>query len=114
VELGIKRCTWTYTRSDTDSPPAREVILTVLQQLLFVEESMGDPETVFVRTEEDRSGLQGIKVWAPQLRQLQERDRMTLQVLLDLVDWLTSPHDLYPRHSVAANGMGDPTSAPGL
>ena len=40
-----------------------------------------------MRTEEGRSGTQEIRVWAPQLKQLGDRDRKTLQSILDLVDW---------------------------
>lgn len=62
------------------------------------EESMGDlQETTIVRTEESRSGTQEIKVWAPQLKQLKDRDWTTLQCLLDLSDWrvlyMTSTRD---------------------
>ncbi len=45
-------------------------------------------ETTFVRTEEDRSGTQDIKVRAPELKQLKDRDRTTLQDILDLTDWV--------------------------
>ena len=55
------------------------------QHLLFVEVSM--QETTFVSTDEGRNGTQEIKVWAPQLKQLMDRDRKILQCILDLTDW---------------------------
>ena len=58
-------------------------------------------ETTFVRTEEGRSGTQEIRVWAPQVKQLLDRDRKTLQCILDLIDWwglhMTSTPDTTQR-----------------
>ena len=72
------------------------------QHLLFVEDSTGSmQETTFVRTEEGRSGTQEIRVWAPQVKQLLDRDRKTLQCILDLIDWrglhITSTPDTTQR-----------------
>ena len=47
----------------------------------------GMQETTFVRTGEGRNGIQEIKVWAPQLKQLTDKDCKTLQCILDLTDW---------------------------
>ena len=58
------------------------------QQLLFLEENLGNPQdTTFGRTEGDRSGTQDMKVWAPGLKQLRDRDHIMLQNILDLTDW---------------------------
>lgn len=55
-------------------PPASH--LSLPQNLLFIQESMGNlQETTFVRTEEGRSGTLEITVWAPQLEQLKASDR---------------------------------------
>ena len=72
------------------------------RHLLFVEESKGSSqETTFVRTEEDRSGTQEIRVWSPQMKQLLDRDHQTLQGILDLIDWwglhMTSTPDTTQR-----------------
>ena len=58
------------------------------QQLLFLEENRGNPQdTTFGRTEGGRSGTHEMKVWAPGLKQLRDRDRIMLQDILDLTDW---------------------------
>ena len=67
-------------------PPASRPSLP--RHLLFVEESKGNTQaTTFVGKEEIRSGTQEIRVWAPQMQKLLERDRQTLQGILDLTDW---------------------------
>jgi hypothetical protein len=58
------------------------------QQLLFLEETLGNPQdTTFGRTEGGRSGTQEMTVWAPRLKQLRDRDHIMLQNILDLTDW---------------------------
>jgi hypothetical protein len=58
------------------------------QQLLFLEENIGNPEdATFGRTEGGRNGTQEMKVWTPGLKQLRDRDRIMLQDILDLTDW---------------------------
>ena len=67
-------------------PPASRPSLP--QQLLFLEENRGNlQDTTFGRTEGGRSGAQEMKVWAPGLNQLRDRDRIILQNILDLTDW---------------------------
>jgi hypothetical protein len=41
----------------------------------------------FGRTDGGRSGIQEMKVWAPGLKQLRDRDSIMLQNVLDLTDW---------------------------
>ena len=54
----------------------------------FPEENVGNQEdTTFRRTEGGRNGTQEMKVWAPGLKQLRDRDRTILQDILDLTDW---------------------------
>ncbi len=70
---------------ETLSPDSRP---SLPRHLLFVEESKGNTQaTTFVGTKEIRSGTQEIRVWAPQMKQLLDRDRQTLQCILDLTDW---------------------------
>ena len=67
-------------------PPASRPSLP--QQLLFLEENRGNlQDTTFGRTEGGRSGAQEMKVRAPGLNQLRDRDRIILQNILDLTDW---------------------------
>jgi hypothetical protein len=44
-------------------------------------------DTTFGRTDGGRSGIQEMKVWAPGLKQLRDRDNIMLQNILDLTDW---------------------------
>ena len=58
------------------------------QHLLFLEENLGNPQDrTFGRTDGGRSGIQEMKVWAPGLKQLRDRDSKILQNILDLTDW---------------------------
>jgi hypothetical protein len=49
-----------------------------------------------VGTEESRSGTQEIRVWSPEMKHLLDRDRQTLQCIVDLTHRLAGPsHDLH-------------------
>ncbi len=67
-------------------PPASHPSLSC--HVLFTEENIVDPqETVFVKTEEQRSRKQEVRVLAPRLKKPSVCERAELQSLLDLTDW---------------------------
>ncbi len=77
------------------------------QQLLFLEEHIGTPQdTTFGRTEGDRRGTQEMKVWAPRLKKVRDKDRTTLQNNFGPHGLAGSSHDRHTRDSATIHKVG--------